>query len=135
MTTFKSKIKMSFGYIGGLLALGMAMQAEARPLNAGLDAESRLAIQQAKMVKSGITVPQEELRQPVEVSNSFQGARDRMGAIKPVEISNTSTGRLGHPPEKRCEVRVGNVTSNVTSKGTRLQNVVVVDGGIVNVCQ
>jgi hypothetical protein len=47
----------------------------------------------------------------------------------PVQINNTNYGR-----EKNCVVQVGNVINNNSVKGVRQQNVTVVEGNIVNVC-
>jgi len=95
----------------------------ARASNVDLDSSTRRSILEAKMMKYG--------------KNNTQVQSKGMDRNLPnaVEIDNKRGGRRLKVTGSECAVKVGNVIQNTRMKGTYQQNVTVIEGSVINVCQ
>lgn len=117
-------------WVAILVIVAYCNVADAGPLSTTLDSSSRRSVQEAKMLKYG---QQSGEAQSTSTPSVPQNNLNR-DARKVVQITNlrpsSATGKGG-----RCDVKVGNVIQSSTMRGMRQQNVTVVEGNVINVCQ
>lgn len=101
--------------------------ADAGPLNTTLDSDSRRGIQEAKMLKYGSQSGEKKTLPSLAPQNNNQN--------KAVQITNLRPSNTLNKSGSQCTVKVGNVIQNNTMRGTRQQNVTLVEGNVINVCQ
>lgn len=99
----------------------------AGPLNTTLDSDSRRGIQEAKMLKFGSQSGEKQPLPSLAPQNNSQN--------KAVQITNLRPSNTLNKSGSQCTVKVGNVVQNNTMRGTRQQNVTLVEGNVINVCQ
>lgn len=98
-----------------ILVLSFAYAPPALPSGVDkLDSESRRAVREAQMSR---------------FSNRDQGKAGSAQAQSGVVVQNSSRGQKG-----KCTTQVGHVTNYGNQHGTRINQITVVEGSVVNVC-